>query len=89
MGVRPRSEKHLQLTEPHPHGGARHPPCSLPLRWTRSSLRSRVDTAGRMSDSVDGLAFDHLPRERRRGKHMKLWEAKQVMLIWEIMFSSC
>lgn len=73
------SALHRGQTEPHPQGGARHPPCSLPLRWNRSSLRGRVDTAGRMGASVHFLAFDHLARERGRGKHSRLCEAKQAL----------
>lgn len=72
------SALHRGQTGTHPQGGARHPPCSLPLRWNRSSLRGRVDTAGRMSAGADVLAFDHLARERGRGKHSRLCEAKQA-----------
>lgn len=63
-GTRPCTEG---KQSPIRQGGARHPPCSLPLRWNRSSLRGRVDTAGRMGASVHVLAFDHLARGRRRG----------------------
>lgn len=73
------SALHRGQTEPHPRGGARHPPCSLPLRWNCSSLRGRVDTAGRMGGSVHVLAFDHLARGRGGGKHSRLCEAKQAL----------
>lgn len=70
------SALHRDQTESRSAGWSSAPTLQPPPAVDRSSLRGRVDTAGRMGGSADLLAFDHLARERGCGKHFEIVRGK-------------
>lgn len=72
------SALHREQTESHPQGGARHPPCSLPLRWIVHLSGAVWTQLGEWAAALASWRLTIWPGKGDKGNTLRLCEAKQA-----------